>query len=125
MDSSTAKIYFFRSKKIIKSAFYLFLGFQGFISKKPLKGPEEVEIWWSKVPMSMFCEIYWPSITIFQKSKKSDPHHSLTIIIEDFHYIRSAFVFLDGVPAFLYTQKDMRMFFVVDWLVFAFSYAFL
>ncbi len=39
----------FRSKKIIKGALYLFLGFQGFISEKPLKGPEEVEIGWGKV----------------------------------------------------------------------------
>ncbi len=44
MDSSMVKIYFFRSKKIIKSAFYLFLSFQGFISKESLKGPEKVEI---------------------------------------------------------------------------------
>ncbi len=44
MDSSLVKINVFRSKEIIKSALYLFLGFQGFISEKPLKGPEEVEI---------------------------------------------------------------------------------
>ncbi len=43
MDSSLVKIYVFRSKEIIKGAFYLFLGFQGFISEEPLKGPEEVE----------------------------------------------------------------------------------
>ncbi len=34
----------FRSKEIIKVALYLLLDFQGFISKEPLKGPEEVEI---------------------------------------------------------------------------------
>ncbi len=43
------KIYVFRSKEIIKGALYLFLGFLGFISEKPLKGPEEVEIGWGKV----------------------------------------------------------------------------
>ncbi len=49
MDSSLVKIYVFRSKEIIKGAFYLFLGFQELISEKPLKGPEEVEIGWGKV----------------------------------------------------------------------------
>ncbi len=48
MDSSLIKINVFRSKKFIKGALYLFLGFQGFISEKPLKGPEEVEIGWGK-----------------------------------------------------------------------------
>ncbi len=32
-----------------KSSRALFLGFQGSISKEPLKGPEEVEIWRGKV----------------------------------------------------------------------------
>ncbi len=32
-----------------KKNLYLFLGFQGFISEKPSKGPEEVEIRWGKV----------------------------------------------------------------------------
>ncbi len=45
MDSFLVKMYVFRSKKIIMGAFYLFLGFQGFISK----GPKEVEISWGKV----------------------------------------------------------------------------
>ncbi len=36
-------------KKVIKDSPYLFLGFQGFISEKPLKRPEEVEIRWGKV----------------------------------------------------------------------------
>ncbi len=49
MDSSLEKNNVFRSKEIIKGALYLFLGFQGFISGKPLKGPEEVEIGWGKV----------------------------------------------------------------------------
>ncbi len=44
MDSSLVKIDVFRSKEIIKGALYLDLGFQGFISKEPLKGPEEAEI---------------------------------------------------------------------------------
>ncbi len=44
MDSSLVKNYVFRSEEIIKGALYLFLGFQGFISEEPLKGPEEVEI---------------------------------------------------------------------------------
>ncbi len=44
MDSSLVKIYVFRSKEIIKGALYLFLGFQGFISEEPLKGPEGMEI---------------------------------------------------------------------------------
>ncbi len=39
----------FEAKKIIKDSPYLFLGFQGFISEKPLKGLEEVEIRWGKV----------------------------------------------------------------------------
>ncbi len=46
MDSSLIKISVFRRKEIIKGALYLFLGFQGFISEKPPKGPEEVEIGW-------------------------------------------------------------------------------
>ncbi len=49
MDSSLIKINVYRSKEIIKGALNLFLGFQGFISEKPLKGPEEVEIGWGKV----------------------------------------------------------------------------
>ncbi len=44
MDSSMVKIYVFSSNEIIKGGFYLFLGIQGFISKEPLKGPEEVEM---------------------------------------------------------------------------------
>ncbi len=44
MDSSLVKMHVFKSKEIIKGALYLFLGFQGFISKEPLKGPEEVEV---------------------------------------------------------------------------------
>ncbi len=43
------KINVFRSKEIIKGALYPFLGFHGFISEKPLKRPEEVEIGWGKV----------------------------------------------------------------------------
>ncbi len=39
----------FEEKKIIKDSPYLFLCFQGFISEKPSKGPEEVEIRWGKV----------------------------------------------------------------------------
>ncbi len=49
MKSSLKKIYVFRRKETTKGDLYLFLGFQGFISKEPLKGPEEVEIWWGKV----------------------------------------------------------------------------
>ncbi len=49
MDSSLIKINVFRSKEIIKGALYPFLGFQGFISEKPRKGPEEAEIGWGKV----------------------------------------------------------------------------
>ncbi len=44
MDSSLVKKYVFRSKEIIMGALYLSLGFQGFISEEPMKGPEEVEI---------------------------------------------------------------------------------
>ncbi len=49
MDSSLIKTNVFRSKKITKGALYLFLGFLGFISEKPMKGPKEVEIGWGKV----------------------------------------------------------------------------
>ncbi len=40
MDSPLVKNFVFRSTEIIKGALYLFLGFQGFISEEPLKGPE-------------------------------------------------------------------------------------
>ncbi len=43
-DSSLVKIYVFRSTEVIKGALYFFLGFQGFITEEPLKGPEEVGI---------------------------------------------------------------------------------
>ncbi len=49
MNSSLVKNYVFRSKEIIKVALYLLLDFQGFISREPLKGPEEVKILWGKV----------------------------------------------------------------------------
>ncbi len=49
VDSYLIKINVFRSKEIIKGALYLFFGFQGFISEKPVKGPEEMEIGWGKV----------------------------------------------------------------------------
>ncbi len=39
----------FEAKKFIKDSSYLFLGFQGFISEKLSKRPEEVEIGWGKV----------------------------------------------------------------------------
>ncbi len=45
LKSSLEKIYVFRRKETTKGDLYLFLGFQGFISKEPLKGPEEVEVW--------------------------------------------------------------------------------
>ncbi len=53
----------FEEKKIIEDSPNLFLGFQGFISEKPSKGPEEVEIRWGNIHF-VICRIQFSEICV-------------------------------------------------------------